>query len=254
MVDIAVTGAAGNVGRVTVEALTGTHDVTQITHREHEDIESTVVDVADASALSDAVADHDVVVHLAADPDPAAAWNSVLETNIVGTYNLYEAARSGGVDRVLFASTNHVQQMYNVADTTQPEGVGPNPRTLGPEDPPRPDSYYAVSKVCGESLGSYYADRYGLEVVNLRIGWLLTESELRDLQTDEETRATYARAMWLSPRDCGQAMGQAVTTDLPETPLTVNLVSRNQERYLTLTKTMRSLGYEPRDDSSEVLP
>jgi L-arabinose 1-dehydrogenase [NAD(P)+] len=128
-----------------------------------------------------------------------------------------------------------------------------DPGTVRPDEPTRPDSYYAVSKVSGEALGSYYVDRHGLEVVNLRIGWLLAEDELRDLQDEDESVARYARAMWLSPRDCRDVMERSVTADLPENPLTVNAISRNQERYLSITETMRGLGYEPRDDSSEVI-
>ena len=59
--------------------------------------------------------------------------------------------------------------------------------------------------------------------------------------------------MWLSPRDCRDVVEKAVTADLPENPLTVNAVSRNRERYLSITETMRGLGYEPRDDSAEVV-
>ena len=90
-------------------------------------------------------------------------------------------------------------------------------------------------------------------MVDLRIGWLLTEEELRDRQDEDDPEfARYARAMWLSPRDCQDVVKKAATVDLPENPLTVNAVSRNGERYLSITETMRGLGYEPRDDSAAV--
>jgi L-arabinose 1-dehydrogenase [NAD(P)+] len=57
----------------------------------------------------------------------------------------------------------------------------------------------------------------------------------------------------MSLRDCIHGFRWAVAADLPENPLTVNLVSANRERYLSLTETMRSLDYAPRDDSSAVL-
>jgi L-arabinose 1-dehydrogenase [NAD(P)+] len=252
MTRIAVTGAAGNVGR---EALRGLedHDVTPLTHRERDGIDSEIVEVTDPESVRSALAGHDVVVHLAGNPSPEAAWDSVLDVNIDGTYNVYEAALEEDLDRVVFASTNHVSQMHGIGDETRPETMAADAPTVRPEDPTRPDSYYAVSKVSGEALGSYYADRYDLEVVDLRIGWLLTEAELRERQDDDDPEfARYARAMWLSPRDCRDVVETAATAELPENPLTVNAVSRNSERYLSLTETMRGLGYEPRDDSAEV--
>jgi L-arabinose 1-dehydrogenase [NAD(P)+] len=251
MARIAVTGAAGSVGRETLKGLSD-HDVTPLTHREHDDIDGQVVEIVEPESIVGALEGHDAVIHLAGNPSPEASWESVFHTNIDGTYNVYEAALKHDLDRVVFASTNHVTQMYNIDDPARPETMTADPEAVRPEEPTRPDSYYAVSKVSGEALGSYYVDRHGLEVVNLRIGWLLTDGELRDRQDDEESVARYARAMWLSPRDCRDVMAKSVTADLPENPLTVNAVSRNSERYLSITETMRGLGYEPRDDSSEV--
>lgn len=255
MARIAVTGAAGSVGTEALAALDATehHEVTPVTHREREGIDSVVLDVEDADAVREALAGHDAVVHLAGDPSPEASWDSVLTVNIDGTRNVFEAAVANGLDRVVFASTNHVSQMYNIGDPAAPETLGPDARPVTVDDPPRPDSYYAVSKVAGEALGSYYADRHGLAVVNLRIGWLLTPAELRDLQAEPEDEARYARAMWLSPRDCRAAVRRSVDADLPSSPVTANVVSRNGERYLSLLEGMRALGYRPADDSADLL-
>lgn len=252
MTRIAVTGAAGSVGREALRGLAD-HEVSPLTHREHDDIDGDVVEVTDPDSIGPALAGHDVVVHLAGNPSPGAEWDSVLEVNIDGTYNVYEAARRHDVRRVVFASTNHVSQMHGIGDPTRPETMAEDAPTVRPGDPTRPDSYYAVSKVSGEALGSYYADRHGIEVVDLRIGWLLTEAQLRERQDEDNPGVSrYARAMWLSPRDCRDVVEKAATADLTESPLTVNAVSRNSERYLSVTETMRELGYEPRDDSAAV--
>jgi L-arabinose 1-dehydrogenase [NAD(P)+] len=116
-----------------------------------------------------------------------------------------------------------------------------------------PDSYYGVSKVTGEALADYYAETHGLEFVNLRIGWYLSAERLRELQAEPDSVARYARAMFLSPRDCRDILRRAAEADLPENPLTVNVTSRNANRYLSLTEAIRSLGYEPRDDAAKVL-
>ena len=81
----------------------------------------------------------------------------VLPANIVGAYNVYEAARQRGVKRIVFASSNHVIGFYSQGETITPQAL------------PRPDSYYGLSKAFGENLAQFYFDRYGLETVSLRI-------------------------------------------------------------------------------------
>jgi L-arabinose 1-dehydrogenase [NAD(P)+] len=250
--NVAITGAAGNVGQQALGALCG-HEVTPITHSDHEDLEGPTLDVTDAEAFADALDGHDALVHLAGNPSPDADWEGVLEPNVGGTYNAYEAARRNDLDRVVFASSNHAVQMRNVADPAEPESLCEDARTVRPDDPTRPDSYYGVSKVAAEALGDFYADRHDLEVVNLRIGWLMDEEQLRETQDADEEKARFARAMWLSPDDCRKAIESSVEADLPESPVTAHAVSRNDERYLSLTETMRNLDYRPRDNAAETL-
>lgn len=251
--NIAVTGAAGSIGRVTLEALDDGFEVTPLTHREHDDIDSVIVDIVnDGEKLSKVFAGNSTVVHLAGNPSPEADWESVLETNIHGTYNVFEAAYQVSVDRVIFASTNHVQHMYNAAAPSSPELTGTDTRPVSPDDPARPDSYYGVSKLTGEGLGSYYADRHGIDVINFRIGWLLTREELLEYQNESEERARQARVLWLSPQDWRHAVRRAIEADISGVK-TLIAQSRNQERYFSLIETMRAIGFHPQDDSAEVI-
>ncbi|MFC4549937.1 MULTISPECIES: NAD-dependent epimerase/dehydratase family protein [Halorussus] len=253
MVRVAVTGAAGNVGRQVLAALEGDHEVTPVTHREREELPGPTLDVTDRETFSDALEGQDVLVHLAGNPSPDADWEGVFETNIGGTYNAYEVARERGLDRVVFASSNHAVQLHNVADPAEPESLREDARTVSPDDPTKPDSYYGVSKVAGEALGQLYAERHDIEAVNLRIGWLMDEDELRETQDGDEARARFARAMWLSPRDCREVVRRCVEADLPDSSVVAHGISRNDDRYMSLTETMRAVGYRPRDDSAEVL-
>lgn len=250
---IAVTGAAGEIGTETVNALSNEgYEVVSITHPKHEISDSYPVELGDRAGLVDALSGVETVIHLAADRSANASWESVLHNNIIGTKNLYSAAHETGVRRVIFASSNHVQHMRNIGSADDPATMTPQPETCRPGDLTRPDSLYGVSKVFGEAIGSYYADRFGLEVLNFRIGWFLTKEDLEALQSKPESIARYARAMWLSPRDCRHAMQLAVGTELPSNPLTVNLLSHNFERYSSITETMRSIGYTPKDNSFDV--
>jgi len=112
---------------------------------------------------------------MAAQSASEASWEDVTEPNIQGTWNLYRAAVENDVDRVVFASSNHVSHMPNMADSADPRSQK-SPRESVPvsaDDLPRPSGPYGITKVTGEAIGSYHADRYGVDVVNVRIGWVL---------------------------------------------------------------------------------
>src|SRR3954464_14303523 len=142
--------------------------------------EHVVADIADLAAMVDATQGAAAVVHLAG-ISGESTWPAISRANIEGTYCALEAARRAGVERVVLASSNHAT------------GFTPRPASglLREADaPPRPDTYYGVGKVTMEALGSLYADRYGMDVVCLRIGSAFPEpTNTRHLST------------WLSPAD-----------------------------------------------------
>src|SRR5213592_697041 len=108
-------------------------------------------------------------------------WDSILQSNIIGCYNLFEAARKKGVKRVVFASSNHAVGFY------------PRYHRIGVDVTVRPDSRYGVSKAFGEALGSLYADKHGLRVLCLRIG------NVGDKPLDKRRLS-----IWVSPADLAQ--------------------------------------------------
>ena len=104
----------------------------------------------------------DAVVHMGG-VSTEQPWHPILAGNIVGAYNLYEAARKNGVKRIIFASSNHVTGFYRqdeVVDTRMPV---------------RPDGLYGLSKAFGETLSRLFFDRYGIETVCLRIAMAFPE-------------------------------------------------------------------------------
>ena len=255
MARIALTGAGGNVGREILGAF-GDHEVVPFTHSEHDDLDSELLDVTNPEAVADALAGFDVVVHLAGASSPSTEWETAVDVNLHGTKHVLDAAVEHDVERVVFASSNHAVGMYNAADPAEPEKmVLEGARTVDANAPPRPDTHYGVSKAACEALTNHYADRHGLEVVNLRIGWYLSEDDLCEHTGDSVDAETdrFTRAMWLSPHDCRDVHRKAALADLPESPVTLNAVSRNDERTYALTETMRTIGYEPRDNAAETL-
>jgi uronate dehydrogenase len=137
-------------------------------------------DLADIAQVERALDGVEGVVHMGAF-SVEGLWDTILQSNIVGTYNLFEAARRKGVKRIVFASSNHVVGFY------------PRDQRIGVDVTALPDTRYGVSKAFGESLGAFYAYKFGLEVLCLRIG------NVSDQPTDLRVAA-----IWLKPEDLVQ--------------------------------------------------
>jgi uronate dehydrogenase len=157
-----LTGAAGGLGRELrprLRARCRLLRVSDVAAMEPAGEGEEVVQAAleDRAAIEALLRGIDAVVHLGG-ISTEQPFDAVLQANIVGVYNLYEAARQHGVKRIVFASSNHVTGFYRqdeVVDATMPV---------------RPDGYYGLSKAFGENLSRFYFDRYGIETVCLRIG------------------------------------------------------------------------------------
>lgn len=119
--------------------------------------EVAICDLADADAVYAAAEGCDGILHLGGCPHEDA-WEAIRSANFDGTRNVYEAARRHRIGRVVFASSNHAMGFY------------PTGQRLDADTPPRPDSYYGLSKAFGEGLARLYWDKCGIESVCMRIG------------------------------------------------------------------------------------
>jgi uronate dehydrogenase len=185
----------------------------------------------DVAPVTDARPGEENRVADATDPDAVrsaeSTWAAIEHSQLESTHVALEAARRAGVQRVVLASSNHAT------------GWTPRPaQGLLTEagSPPRPDTYYGVAKVAMEALGSLYADRYGLDVVCLRIGSALPEPlAVRHLAT------------WLSPGDTVRLVQAALTAPAPGYRVVWG-VSANTRGWWDRTAA-RALGYDPADDA-----
>ncbi len=163
-----VTGAEGLIGSVVRRELGGRYELIALTLTP-QSFPSHVADIADLAAIEPAFVGIDAVVHLAASPAVETPWEEILPNNLIGTYNVFEAARRAGVPRVVFASSNHVVGMYEVDGAPEIYGVDDR-RVYDHTAEIRPDSLYGVSKAYGEALGRLFVERHGMSVFCLRIG------------------------------------------------------------------------------------
>ena len=223
-----LTGAAGGLGRVLRPRLKAYCDVLRLS--DLSDLGSAAageelsqVPLQDGAAVHQLLEGVDAVVHLGG-VSVEAAFDPILQANIVGTYNLYEAARKHGVKRVLFASSNHVTGFYRQDEVLDTNAV------------PRPDGLYGVSKAFGENLARFYFDRYGIETACLRIGSSFAEPKDRRML-----------ATWMSFDDLERLVVSCLTAPLVGYSVVYGM-SNNRTQWWDNTKA-KHLGYVPQDSS-----
>lgn len=167
----------------------------------------------------------DAIVHLGGF-SVEGPWDTILRANIVGAYNVFEAARQNGVKRILFATSNHAVGFYR------------RDQVIDHRVYIKPDSRYGVSKVFGEALGSLYADKYGAQVFNMRIG------NVNPRPLDKRRLS-----IWVSPRDIAQLV--RIGIEHPDIRFEiVYAVSGNKRSWYDNSNAFR-LGYKPQDDGEQ---
>jgi hypothetical protein len=192
--------------------------------------EAVTASVTDLAALTAASEGADAIIHLGGIATEGS-WQDILEININGTYNVFEAARRAGVSRVIFASSNHA--------------VGFTPRSDFPVADykfPAPDTFYGVSKVAGEGLAALYYHRYGIQSVCVRI-----------LSCFERPLSLRMLSTWLSPDDAGQLFDACLTVDDPGFRVVFGVSANTRGGWVSLDEA-RAIGYEPRDDAEVYAP
>ena len=161
MKKVLLTGAGGDVGRRITPLLKAIYPGLVLSATkppaERHGLEFRKAELGTMDEVKAAVAGIDGVIHLGGYA-VEGPWETILNANIVGGYNLFEAARLAGVKRIIFASSNHATGFY------------PREETIPAEAPPLPDSRYGVSKAFGEALGALYAMKHGIGVTSIRIG------------------------------------------------------------------------------------
>ncbi|WP_437883308.1 NAD-dependent epimerase/dehydratase family protein [Pseudomonas sp. LRF_L74] len=225
-----ITGAAGRLGRVLREHLRDYAEVLRLTDiadlgeaAAHEElVRCDLGNFADVLPLAEGV---DAIVHAGGVP-LENTFAAILNGNIVGTYNIYEAARQHGVKRVVYTSSNHAIGFY---DRTE---------TLDASVPHRPDSLYGLSKCFAEDLGRYYWDKFGIESVNLRIG-----------SSFEEPLDRRMLATWLSFGDFAQLVERSLLA--PRVAHMIVYGMSNNRESLWDNRMASSIGYVPKDSADD---
>ncbi len=262
MKTVLITGAEGNIGTRLRANLAGQYTFRALTREPVDGLESTVADIADLDAITPAFSGADAVVHLAASVSVDSAWEDVLHDNLIGTYNVFEAARRAGVSQVVFASSNHAVGMFEAEASPElyRRGAGV---MVDHRVPVRPDSLYGVSKAYGEALGRYVSEQYGLRVYCLRIGSVLRDDDPRSerIRTgpdrpglppmNDEQRLRRFAATWMSHADLAGLVDACLRAGHIRFGIYYG-VSDNPYRFWSLDNARADLGWWPRDAAPPV--
>jgi uronate dehydrogenase len=228
---VLITGAAGAIGTALRDGFRGSWRHLRLTdirpvQNLSDNEEAIVADVTDRSAVEAMMGGVRAVVHLAGVVGGNYDLETLFRVNARGLFDVFESARLAGIERIVFASSNHAFGCYPISEP------------VSPALPPRPDSLYGVFKVLGETMLRNYHDRHGIASVSLRIG------TFRSLPIDQRSLAT-----WLSPADVVQLVDLSLRHPDPGC-LVVNGYSNNT-RLKTRDPNWRVLGYQPRDNAED---
>jgi len=205
-------------------------------------------DLSDLDEVGKAVDGIDVVVHMAADPRPEASWEQILASNIMGSYNVFEASRIAGVKRIIYASSvmfswgYQADEPYKAIKECRFEDVPDEIPMVTHLWPPRPTDPYSASKVWGEGTARYYSDIHGLSCICLRIGWVNAEDRPFDPKL---------AAVWVSQRDIVQLVEKSINAPDSLRFDTLYGISNNKWRWVDIDHSKAVVGYMPQDSSED---
>ncbi|HEY2426485.1 MAG TPA: NAD(P)-dependent oxidoreductase [Pseudolabrys sp.] len=229
MQKILITGAAGDVGTRLRKLLKGVYSLRVSDIRTPADLgaddEFVAADLGDYEQTRQITAGIDGIVHLGG-YSVEGPWETIHKSNIVGCYNLFEAAYRSGVKRVVFASSNHAVGFYR------------RDQKIGVDVTVRPDSRYGVSKAFGEAVGALYADKHGLQVTCIRIG------NVGDKPLDKRRLS-----IWVKPEDLTQLV--RIGLEHPDIRFEIFYGASDNEAGWWDNSNARRFGYRPQFRSED---
>lgn len=245
---VLVTGLSGLIGSAVRRHLGEKYELSGLNRREIPGVPCHRADIADLEAILPAFVGQETVVHLAAIARGDATWEEVLRHNVIGTYNVFEAARRAGVKRVVYASSGATisgwerEMPYQALAEGRYDAVPARWEKLTHATPVRPSGIYGCSKVWGEALARHMTDTTPLSIVCLRIG---------AVNREDRPRQTRDFSVWCSQRDIARMIERCI--DAPD-DLRFGIfyvLSNNRWGYRDLEHARQVLGFVPQDAAED---
>lgn len=231
--NVLLTGPSGRLGPYLVAPFREIYQLRTFDLAPSPEPNSFVGDLSEIEPLREAMCGCEVVVHLAATSDEAPFVENLVPNNVIGLYNVFEAARLEKVRRIVFASS--IQAMgYNLRNQDTP---------VETDELARPSTLYGATKALGETMGRWFHDKHQMEFVSLRVGAFQPYDSLWLAENK-------ASDIWLSPRDAASLFQKAIETPNVGYAI-VNGTSKTTRERMSLASARSILGYEPQDDARD---
>jgi len=240
---ILVTGMSGLIGTLLKNRLAKSHELVALNRSPVEGVKCHQADISKFDDILVAFEGVDTVVHLAA-ATGGRTWPEYLNTNLIGTYNVFEASRLAHVRRVIYASSGATVTGWEEVEPykTLVEGryadIGPSWPKVTHETPTRPSDIYGCSKVWGEALARQYSDQHGMSAICLRIGRVTPQ----DRPVDPRTFSVFC-----SQRDVTNLLELCINAPDRVRFDIFYAVSDNKWGYRDFDHARQVLGYVPQD-------
>jgi len=192
-------------------------------------------DLSKPETLKKAMEGIDTVLNLAANADQNAEFKDLIEPNIIGIYNLFEAAVKSKIKRVITMSSIHAVKGYH------------EEKLIAEIDAPRPDNFYGATKAFVEALSHVYYKKYGLSCLAIRVGAYVSD-DLRQKVCMERENYDYI----ISQRDLAQLFHKSILAPEKVKFGILSGTSENKKMRLDLKCTKKLVGYNPEDDAYEL--
>ena len=232
---VLITGTNGNIGGMLMNKFreSGKYEVIATARNADPERNILAMNLLDRERILELTKGVDVIVHMAAYMVPGRLFEEqVIPNNIVGTYYIYDAMRANNVGRMVYGSSNHTIGYYRSDDQ------------ITGDSPTKPDTYYGVSKVACEALGSVYSSKYDISCINIRIGHFPRHGK---------PISPYRTKTWISPRDMAHLVGCCIDAPPEIKFLNVFGISKNTDRPWPIDHLKDLIGYDPQDDGADYM-
>jgi uronate dehydrogenase len=238
---VLITGAAGRIGTKVIPLLTQSFDllladnnIEKLKGLAEKGYATTSLDILNQEECIKVCNEIDTIIHLAGNPSPKASFAELKGVNMEGVYNIFTAAKSEGVKRVVLASSIHAIKAYT------------EERQVKTDMPTYPLDLYGVSKVFDEVLANYFAYQEGIEAIAIRIGGFdsIHQSYEKGEKVTKQQMTSY-----ISPNDMAHLLERCVLASLRHPFMIAHGISDNAFKFMDLSDTKEILGYSPKDDA-----
>ncbi len=235
---VIILGATGRIGPSLLEELDQYNDyeiIIGIHKTKMKGYENRKINLQSIRKLKKAFKGIHTIVNLAAESDQNAEFNELIKPNLLGPYNVFEAARLAKVKRVIFASSVHAIKGYKLS------------KTVRSTDVTKPINFYGASKVFGEALCNVFSTKYNLSCLAIRIGAYISNDRKKAV-CPTRTNFDYV----ISQRDLGQLIHKCIIAPKDVKYGILAGSSNNKHLYMDLTSAKKLVNYHPKDDAKKM--